>query len=224
MPEIKTDQVIVHDVEERRAMRESIEFREAEDGASIQGYAAVFNKETVIGGMFGFREVIAPGAFDDAIKTDDVRALFNHDANLLLGRTTNETLRLSADKRGLRYEVDLNPDDPDAVRVRAKIKRGDVTGSSFAFRVPEDGDEWNYDETKKGKLPLRTIRKVELYDVSPVTYPAYPQTSVSARSKAQAAADTAKAEAEAREAAKSPDMKQRDAARAAVEKAKAWEA
>jgi uncharacterized protein len=179
--------VTVAEKEERRAHREKIELRTDDAGASISGYAAVFNQETIIGSsMWGFREQIALGAFDDAIKTDDVRALFNHDPNILLGRTESGTLRLKTDKKGLRYEVDL-PDTAQAKDVRTLIQRGDVSGSSFGFVVEED--EWDEKEVKKGKLPLRTIKKASLFDVSPVTYPAYPQTSVSARDRAQAAKD-----------------------------------
>src|SRR5687768_5826990 len=98
--------------EERRGIAGTVEFREADDKSTIGGYAAVFNQETVIGGgMWGFREQIAPGAFDTAIENDDVRALFNHDPNYVLGRTVSGTLKLSADKKGLRYDVDL----PDTV-------------------------------------------------------------------------------------------------------------
>jgi len=173
------------DAEERRVMTDRITYRETDGGATISGYAAVFNSETTIGGgFFGFREIIAPGAFTDAIPRDDVRALFNHDPNMLLGRTVSGTLTLSQDKRGLKYAVDL-PDTAAARDVRTLIKRGDVSGSSFGFIVTED--DWDESEVKAGKLPLRTIRSVELYDVSPVTYPAYPKTSVSARSRAQAA-------------------------------------
>lgn len=214
--------VVVSEVEERRAMLEPIEFRESEDSATVSGYAAVFNKDTVIGGGgWGFRERIAPGAFDEAITRDDVRALFNHDPNILLGRNVSGTLRLSVDKRGLKYEIDM-PDTQAANDVRTLIKRGDVSGSSFAFRVEEDGEEWDEEPMKKGQLPVRTITRAELFDVSPVTYPAYPQTSVSARSKAQAAVEaTARAQA-AIDAAKTPDVTAREAARAAVEQAKAW--
>lgn len=211
--------IIVNEKQERRIHRQTVEVREAEDQSTISGYAAVFNEETVIGGVFGFREKIAPGAFDDAITQDDVRALFNHDPNMLLGRTASGTLRLSADKRGLKYDVDL-PDTQTAKDVRTLIKRGDVNGSSFGFVVTDD--EWDERDVKKGKLPLRTILKVELFDVSPVTFPAYPQTSVSARSKAQAITETAaQAKAEA-EAAKPADVKAREAARAALDAAKAW--
>lgn len=187
-----TDEIpVTADGQERRSLRTPIEFRESDDGgATISGYAAVIGQETVIGGgEWSFREVIEPGAFDDAVGRDDVRALFNHNPDILLGRTQSETLRLKADTKGLRYDVDL-PDTVAAKDVRTLIKRGDVSGSSFAFRVEDD--EWEEGKTDKKSgtrtLPLRRIRKVELFDVSPVTYPAYPQTSVSARSKAQAAA------------------------------------
>lgn len=214
-----TDAVIVSEIEERRAMREPIEFREADDAVTISGYAAVFNKETVIGGMWGFREKIAPGAFDDAIGRDDVRALFNHNPDILLGRTESGTLRLSVDKRGLKYDIDL-PDTAQARDVRTLIKRGDVSGSSFGFRVNDD--EWDDSPVREGKLPIRTITKVELFDVSPVTYPAYPQTSVSARSKAQAATEAAQVQEAMAEAQKTPAVKAREVARAAVDQAKAW--
>jgi uncharacterized protein len=179
--------VIVHETRERRVLNEPIEYREHEDGSgTIRGYAAVFDKEITIGGApWGFREKVDRKAFDAALeRPDDVRGLFNHDSSLVLGRTTNNTLRLSVDKRGLAYEIDL-PDTTVAQDVRVLIKRGDVDGSSFGFIV----DEANVDESavKDGGLPLRTIRSVELFDVSPVTYPAYPQTSVSARNAAIAA-------------------------------------
>jgi HK97 family phage prohead protease len=131
----------------------------------------MFNAETVIGGgMWGFREVILPGAFDEAIESDDVRALFNHNPDILLGRTASKTLRLKADAKGLHYDVDL-PDTAAARDVRTLVKRGDVSGSSFAFRVQQDEDEqWDYSDVKAGKLPLRKILRASLYDVSPVTY------------------------------------------------------
>lgn len=205
--------------EERRAVAGTVEFREADEKSSIGGYAAVFNQETVIGGgLWGFREKIAPSAFDSAIETDDVRALFNHDPNYVLGRTVSGTLRLAADKKGLRYDVDL-PDTAAGRDVRELVRRGDVSGSSFGFIVEDD--DWDESEVKKGKLPLRTIRKASLFDVSPVTYPAYPQTSVSARSKAQAITETADEARAQLEAAKTPDIKAREAARAAVEAARA---
>lgn len=153
------------------------ELRERDGGPPVlEGYASVFNSEAVIGGRF--REMIAPGAFARALKDgDDVVALFNHNPDSVIGRTSNGTLRLSEDAHGLKYMVDLNPDDPDAQRVLAKVRRGDVVASSFAFSVVRE------DVRRSGgdELPLRVIQDVKLYDVSPVTTPAYAATTVSAR-------------------------------------------
>jgi HK97 family phage prohead protease len=219
---------------ERRAVAMPVECRTEADGAGkITGYAAVTERETVIDlGFFAFREKIAKGAFKDAIKNDDVRALFNHDPNFVLGRNTNGTLRLKEDDQGLRYEADT-PDTQAARDVRTLIARGDVSGSSFAFTVENDDDVWDDSEVKKGKLPLRTIRKVSLYDVSPVTYPAYEGTSVSARSRTKMesiveAARLAKAADEQRakdeQAAKSPEVLALEAARSTVDALKPWRA
>ncbi|MGP9579694.1 HK97 family phage prohead protease [Halomonas sp. AOP42-E1-40] len=144
----------------------------------IVGYGAVFNQRSdMIMGMF--MERIAPGAFDDVLG-DDVRGLFNHDPNFVLGRTRSKTLSLSVDGEGLRYEID--PPDTQTVRdlVLAPLRRGDITGSSFAFRVAPDGDEWT--EGEDG-IVIRTINRFSrLLDVSPVTYPAYPDAGAAARS------------------------------------------
>lgn len=164
--------------QETRTLPEPVEVRQAEDGSKqLRGYAALFNTPAQVS---GWEERIAPGAFTDAIQRDDVRALFNHDPNYVLGRTP-KTLRLEQDSRGLRYEVDL-PETSWAADLHASILRGDINQSSFAFVV--EGEEWN----GKSKPPVRTITKVRLYDVSPVTYPAYAQTTVSARAEARAAA------------------------------------
>ena len=137
----------------------------------IAGYAARYNNETTIAGMF--REVILPGAFRAAIGRDDCRALFNHDANYILGRTKSGTLMLTEDKQGLQHDVVL-PDTAWAKDLYTSIKRGDVTQSSFSFRVAQES--W-----VQGALPLRRIQDLELFDVSPVVFPAYEATSVSAR-------------------------------------------
>lgn len=194
MAEKKPDMAITMEgTRERRAMLGTVEVREANGDtvSTIGGYAAVFNQETLIGGgAWGFREQIAPGAFDDAIQNDDVRALFNHDPNYLLGRNVAGTLRLKSDRKGLRYDVDL-PDTAAGRDVKTLVERGDVSGSSFGFVVEED--EWIDGKVEKNgtmTLPLRTIRKASLFDVSPVTYPAYPQTTVTARSKAEAVTAT----------------------------------
>jgi HK97 family phage prohead protease len=207
---------------ERRTLSGTVEFRKQEDGpGTIVGYAALFNEETVIGRYYGFREVIAPGAFAAAIKNDDVRALFNHNADIVLGRNKiAKTLRLDEDKKGLRYEVDL-PDTVAAGDVRKLIERGDVSGSSFAFTIESDDDEaWDYEPVKKGQLPIRTIKRVSLYDVSPVTYPAYEGTSISARSEDRV--KEARALAAAADAAKPDAVKALAALRQQVDQAKAW--
>ena len=167
---------------ERRMATKHVEVREAAGGAkTISGYGAIFNSETVIGGMF--RERILPGAFRTAIESADVLSLFNHDENIPLGRTTAGTLTISEDATGLRYDV-----TPPASRadVLESISRGDVTGSSFGFRVAEGGDSWTK-PTKAGELQLRTISKfAELRDVGPVTFPAFEATTAEARSAALA--------------------------------------
>lgn len=168
---------------ERRIVNGRLEARGAGETRTLSGLAAVFGRETVIGPWF--REVIQPGAFTESIAQDDVRALFNHDPNLVLGRNVSGTLTLSEDADGLRYDV-TPPDTTYARDLMVVVDRGDVSQSSFAFEVPDGGDEWNYDELKAGKLPLRTITKARLYDVSPVTYPAYTDTTVSARAQQMA--------------------------------------
>lgn len=156
------------DAEKRTAG--TIEVRESEgDEMILEGYASVFNEETDLG---HFREVIKPGAFDDVLD-NDVRALINHDPNLVLGRTTNGTLELSVDERGLKYRVKLG-NQTYARDFYESVKRGDITQSSFAFTI--DQQSWNEERT------LRSVDKVRtLLDVSPVTYPAYSQASVMAR-------------------------------------------
>lgn len=185
---------------ERRTVNGEVRAARDEKRMGLDGYAALYNVETVIGGWF--REVIQEGAFADVL-TDDVRGTFNHSEDVILSRTRNSTLRLKEDSRGLWYEMDLNPDDPDAIRVYAKVQRGDVNQSSFAFYVSPDGEEWDYSETKQGKLPLRRITKVDqLLDVAAVAYPAYDATSVSARAK-ERAEDNPLVRAEAERAAAS---------------------
>lgn len=156
----------------------AFEVRAAEDKPlQIVGHAAVFNTITDIGGWF--REQIAPGAFADSIKTDDIRALFNHDSNHVLGRNKAGTLRLSEDEKGLYFEVDL-ADTQFNRDLYTSIQRGDISQCSFGFMPTVT--EWLSvpDETD-----LRTIKKCQLFDVSPVTFPAYPTTDASVRSAEQ---------------------------------------
>lgn len=139
----------------------------------IVGYAALFNKETEL--MPGLRERIAPGAFDDVLQ-DDVRALFNHDPNIILARSP-KTLTLTVDEKGLRYEF-TPPNTTDGNNLLESIERGDVNQSSFGFSIKKDSFE------RRDGAQVRTIEKVKrLYDISPVTYPAYQDTTVALRNK-----------------------------------------
>jgi HK97 family phage prohead protease len=167
---------------EARMVKEPVQVRADGETKTLTGYAAVFNRETVIGDFF--RETIDPGAFRSAVSAGDVRGLFNHDPNMVLGRTASGTMRLEEDETGLRYIIDP-PDTTLGRDVMALVSRGDVTGSSFGFTVKRDS--WTR-PTKAGELPLRTIHEFDwLRDVGPVTFPAYEETTVQARDAAGAA-------------------------------------
>jgi HK97 family phage prohead protease len=143
----------------------------------IRGYAAVFDVWSV--DLGGFREIIKKGAFKKTIKDGaDVRALFNHDRNIILGRTSNETLKLEEDEKGLAIEI--KPPDTNLVNdmVIAPIKRKDITQMSFAFKTIHD--KWGKNENMKPPI-YRELIEAKLYDISPVTFPAYPQTTVDIR-------------------------------------------
>ena len=160
---------------ERRFIVDGVELRAAGDESKpsiIAGYAAVFSQLSE--DLGGFREQIAPGAFSKSLG-EDIRALFNHDRNFVIGRNKSKTLRLEEDARGLRVEIDP-PDTTDARDLLVKMKRGDVTGMSFGFRTMED----HWDEVD-GKV-VRTLIEVRVFDVSVVTYPAYPQADAAVRS------------------------------------------
>jgi len=151
-------------VEKREFRMENAEY----EGNTVRGYAAVYNSDSEW--MGGFYEQIAPGAFD-GVMDNDVRAYFNHDENLLLGRVSSGTLRIGTDARGLYYEVDM-PNTSYANDLVELMKRGDVNQSSFAFLIGED--RW---EERDGKT-YRIIEKVSrLLDVSPVAQPAYPDAT-----------------------------------------------
>jgi HK97 family phage prohead protease len=144
--------------------------------AAIVGYAAVYNRLSL--DLGGFREEILPGAFDKILSRQrgkaDVVALFNHDSNIVLGRTSSGTLELSSDEKGLRYVVTPPASRADILEL---IARRDVSGSSFAFTVGKDGEAFRTAEDGKA---IRQIREVKgLYDVGPVLTPAYPASSSS---------------------------------------------
>ena len=175
--------------EEREFRMETAEY----EGNTIRGYAAVYGSDSEW--MGGFYEQIERGAFDDVLD-NDVRAYFNHDENLILGRVSSGTLRISTDKKGLYYEVDL-PNTTYANDLMELMKRGDINQSSFAFLI--DRDRW---EERNGTT-YRIIEKVSrLLDVSPVAQPAYPdatselkQRDLASESEAEAKTDTSSEDA-----------------------------
>lgn len=192
---------------ERRTVRlQDVELRKAadeQDAPEIRGYAAVF--DALSEDLGGFRERIAPGAFAGSVAQNDIRALWEHNPQYVLGRNKAGTLHLEEDEQGL--WITTNP--PDTVWARdlmASMERGDVNQMSFGFYTRRD--RWDRDEDT-GET-VRTLLDVDLFDVSVVTYPAYPQTSAEARDNAtrlsQAAAadndEAAKARLRARLAAK----------------------
>ncbi|MHB1037539.1 MAG: HK97 family phage prohead protease [Pirellulales bacterium] len=155
-----------------------VESRAEGEGKTITGYGAVYYRADDPGTEYelweGLFERIMPGAFDRAIKEDDVRGLFNHDPNQILGRNTAKTMRLTSDAKGLRYEIDP-PDTQLGHDLLASIKRGDISGSSFSF-VP-DRVTW----IEEGARMIRQIEAVRLWDTGPVTFPAYTATTAGTR-------------------------------------------
>ncbi|MCZ0734577.1 HK97 family phage prohead protease [Phreatobacter sp. AB_2022a] len=141
------------------------------EGSTAEGYAAVFNQWTAIAGMF--RERVAPGAFAESLRSDDVLALWNHDWDRPLGRTSAGTLRVREDRRGLWFSLDLDGNNPDALRAISTVGRGDITGMSFGFKVTAE----SWADPGHG-LPERTIEKADLFEISLCPAPAYGQTTV----------------------------------------------
>lgn len=171
---------------ERRVVP-AVELRVAEPtGANeepiLEGYAAVFN--ALSEELWGFREMIAPGAFADAIASSDIRSLFNHNPDLILGRVSAKTLEVREDDQGL-WQRTLLPATSYGRDLAVSVRRGDVTQMSFAFIVAEE--QWA--ATADGVVVRTILRVQELFDVSPVTYPAYPDTTVALRSLDAARAD-----------------------------------
>lgn len=163
---------------EMRQMRTSAsQFSTREDGKGlyIEGYFSVFNSNYEI--WPGATESIAPGAFSNTL-SDDVRALINHDTTLVLGRNKAGTLELREDARGLWGKITINPNDSDAMNLYERVKRGDVDQCSFGFDIVNEETDFRED----GSIHW-TIREVKLYEVSCCTFPAYEDTSISAREK-----------------------------------------
>ena len=156
----------------------TVQHRNEGESRTVVGMAALYNSETDLG---WFRERIEPGAFDEAIGRSDVRALFNHDANHLLARTKSGTLELRVTDQGLEYEFDL-PNTTTGNDMLEMMQRGDLDQSSFAFTVRKQ--RWEEEKDNEDNwIYTRVIEEIDqLFDVSPVTYPAYKDTTVALRS------------------------------------------
>jgi HK97 family phage prohead protease len=168
-------------IEKRIFSVKEFRIKKTDDGESIlEGYSAVFDtpSDDMGWGDWEIREYIAPGAFTKALKNSDCRALFNHDPNFVLGRESAKTLSLTQDERGLKSTIIL-PDTTFAKDLIVSVERGDIKEQSFAFIVAKD--QW--EEDRDAKTAKRTILEIkELFDISPVTYPAYPDTDIAKRS------------------------------------------
>ena len=142
-----------------------LRINENDGSAVIEGHAAVFDSwSETLGGIFPFKEIVRKGAFNESIGKDDIRALFNHDPNYVLGRNRAGTLELVEDEVGLRVRISP-PETSWARDVQTSIRRGDISQMSIGFVVEDD--EWR---TENG-MDVRELRKVKLFDVSPVTFP-----------------------------------------------------
>lgn len=166
-------------MQKRKAyMATQFQTREEQESGDLilSGYFIKFDEETEL--WPGYFEVIKREGVEKAIKDADIRALFNHDHSLVLGRTGNDTVRLGVDDVGLFGDIIINKDDPQAVGAYARVQRGDVVGCSFGFFPikinTEERDDGSY---------LDTILDLEIFEVSPCTFPAYPQTEIAARQK-----------------------------------------
>ena len=158
--------------DEKRIAYTTLDLRQADNGTTLYGYAAVFDSPSE---PMPFVEYVKRGAFSKTIKDGaDVRLLIDHEG-VPLARTKSGTLRLKEDERGLAVEAELDPMNPDAARVISAMKRGDLSQMSFAFRTIKDS--WSDDRA------VRELREVQLFDVSVVTFPAYEQTVAEIRSR-----------------------------------------
>ena len=158
-----------------RSIASKFETRESEDGLFIEGYFSVFNSTYEL--WPGATESVTPGAFENTLG-GDIRALIDHETRLVLGRNKSGTLELREDSHGLWGRIKINPNDQDAVNLYERVKRGDVDQCSFGFDIVKEDTEVRDD----GSVHW-TIREVKLYEVSVVTFPAYTETSVSARKR-----------------------------------------
>lgn len=171
---------------ERSTVTTTLEVRESASGWQIAGRGIVYDKLSE--NLGGYREIIKPGAATSVLASEpDIRGLFNHDPNLILGRTTAGTMTVTEVDGGVDYVIDA-PDTSYAANLRTSLERGDVTQSSFAFRIAAGGAEWTEDPETGGLI--RVVTEFSgLYDMSPVVYPAYPDTVSGARAVSLAEAE-----------------------------------
>ena len=178
MEPAELNSLLLREIEHRSFSTTEIRATAAEgQSVKISGRAAVFDQYS--DDLGGFYEIIQPGAFTNSLKNDDVRALLNHDPNYILGRTSSGTLKLNEDSIGLAFEA-IPPDTQWVRDMITSMQRGDLTQMSFGFRTIQD--DW----ALVGNKIIRTLIEVKLFDVSPVTFPAYPQTNASVRSAFEA--------------------------------------
>lgn len=176
------------DLERRHVPYTELEIRQGDGKEYIEGHSALFGVETDIGGLF--IERIERGAFAESIRADDVRSFFNHNHDYILGRQSAGTLLLAEDERGLHMRNDP-PDTAWGRDTKESIRRGDITGQSFSFVVQDE--VW---ERRPDGKDVRTLKKVKLVDVGPVTFPAYETTDITVATRAYNTRQQAEAEAE----------------------------
>lgn len=163
------------DIRQVRSAHTEFNTRDDSGNLSIEGYFAVFDSKYEIAP--GMSESIAPGAFDNTL-SGDIRALINHDTTLVLGRTKANTLQLKTDAHGLWGHIDINPNDTDAMNLYNRVQRGDVDQCSFGFNILNEETDFR----ENGDIHW-TIKEVELFEVSPCTFPAYEETNIAARER-----------------------------------------
>jgi HK97 family phage prohead protease len=171
-----------------RCVAQQFQTRSANDDLFIEGYFSVFNSEYPL--WEGASEIVKPGAFTNSV-SGDVRALINHDSSLVLGRTKAGTLALRQDERGLWGSIRINRDDVDAMNLYARVQRGDVDQCSFGFDIKRE----TFVDLGGGKCRWEIEEVDPLYEVSVCTFPAYTETSVSARKQDLAEIEKRRAEA-----------------------------
>ena len=170
----------MNDLEHRTMQMSGMEIREENGKRRLEGYFAVFDQPYEV--YPGWIETIAPGAFSRALASgQDVKVLWNHNPDIVLGSTGNKTADLREDQRGLFGGTDINEQDQDAKNAYARVDRGDVNGCSFGFEISRMEESWDEDGTYR----TRILEVSPLYEVSPCTFPAYAQTSITSRAQEQ---------------------------------------